>query len=69
MNFPEFNERQLNRLSEYLSNFSIVIVAALVLPNMFVVVDKRNDNEILSGIVIAILFLLASLFLLRNKND
>lgn len=65
---PELNAKQLNRFSEFLSNFSLLIIATLVLPNLFGV-DKPNTNDIQSGIVLSVLFLLESLALLRNKDE
>ena len=67
--FPELNDKQLDRFSELLANFSLVIVASLVLPNILGSVDKRNVNELLSGIVLAILFIGASIVLLRKDHD
>lgn len=68
MRLPRFNDRQLDRLSEFSSNFSLIIVAALIIPNI-VGVDKPNMIEVLSGLVIAILLLVASLILLRKIYD
>lgn len=64
----KLNTKQLNRFSEFLSNFSLLIIATLVLPNLFGV-DKPNLIDILSGIVLSVFFLVESLALLRNKNE
>ena len=64
----ELNDKQLNRLSEYLSNFSLLIVATIVLPNIFGI-DRPNIIEVRWGIILTILLLIASMTLLRNKYD
>jgi len=64
---PEFNDKQLDRISEFLSNLSLLIIATLILPNIFGV-NKPNINDILSGITLTIMFLLTSIILIR-KND
>ena len=63
---PELNDRQLDRLSEFLSNFSLIIVATLVLPNIFGS-SKPNLNDLLSGLALTILLLVISIILVREK--
>lgn len=63
---PELNNRQLDRLSEFLSNFAILILATLVIPNIFGV-DSPDIDELRLGLETAIVSLFASLFILRNK--
>ncbi len=62
---PELNDKQLDRLSEFLSNFSILTLATLVLPNIFGV-DRPNIDELKLGLEIAITSLFASLFIIRK---
>lgn len=64
----KLNDKQMDRLSEFFSNFSLLIIATLVLPNLFGV-DKTGVNDILSGIVLSVYFLLASLILLRTNYE
>lgn len=42
---PQLNKKQLDRLSEFLSNFSLLIIATLVLPNI-IGDDKPNMNNL-----------------------
>lgn len=65
---PEFNDKQLDRISEYLSNLSLLVVATLVLPNIFGG-SKPDMNVLISGIILTIMFLLASMILLRKLNE
>ncbi|MBI2315063.1 hypothetical protein HYU93_03335 [Candidatus Daviesbacteria bacterium] len=65
---PELNDKQLDRVSEFMSNFSLLMIASLVLPS-FVGVDKLNLGELLSGLVLTIVFLLGSLFVLRTTHE
>ena len=58
MDLYELNDKQLNRLSEYLSNFSLIIIASLVLPNIFGV-DKLNMTELQTFYLITAIGLLA----------
>lgn len=66
MKFPEFNDRQLNRLSEFLSNSSILTLASFVVPNIFGI-DRPNLYELVLGIVATVSLLVASLVLLEPK--
>lgn len=66
--FPELNDKQLDRFSEFLSNFSLLAVASLVIPNIFGV-DKPNPNELILGLMLSGAMLLVSLVLLRSESD
>ena len=65
---PELNNRQLDRLSEFLANLSIVIVASLIIPNVFNV-DKLNLFELVLGVVFTLSLLITSLVVLRQTYD
>lgn len=62
---PELNDKQLDRLSEFLSNLSLVSVASLVIPNIFRV-DKFNVFDLTLGLVLTAAFLLLSMILIRK---
>lgn len=64
---PELNDKQLDRLSEFLSNFSLLIVATLVLPNIFAL-GRQNTGDLLSGVALTILLLSISMILIRKNN-
>lgn len=64
---PELNPKQLDRLSEFLSNFSLLIIATLILPNMFGV-EKPNVVELSRGIILAGGSLILSLGLIRRTK-
>lgn len=63
---PQLNNKQLDRLSEFLANLSLLFIATLVLPNIFGN-TKLNMNDFLSGVGLTILFLLVSMILIRKK--
>ncbi|OGY09038.1 MAG: hypothetical protein A2782_00940 [Candidatus Blackburnbacteria bacterium RIFCSPHIGHO2_01_FULL_43_15b] len=63
----ELNDNQLDRISEFLGNFSILILATLVIPNVFGV-DTHNFNNLMSGTVVYGLTLLASVIILRSHD-
>lgn len=65
---PELNDKQLDRLSEFLSNLSLLFVATLVVPNIFGV-SKLNMSDLMSGIGLTILFLFTSMILIRKDNE
>lgn len=65
---PELNDKQLDRISEFLSNFSLLMLATMVLPNI-IGVDKLNFGELLSGLLLTITFLVGSVFILRNAHE
>ena len=64
---PELNDKQLDRLSEFLSNLSLLIVATLILPNIFGG-GKPNTNDLMSGVALTMLLLSISMIIIR-KND
>ena len=63
---PELNEKQLDRLSEFLANLSLLFVATLILPNIFGG-NKPNTNDLMSGLGLTILFLLSSMLIIKEK--
>ncbi|OGE64762.1 hypothetical protein A3I48_00020 [Candidatus Daviesbacteria bacterium RIFCSPLOWO2_02_FULL_36_7] len=65
---PEFNDKQLDRLSEFLSNTSLLSLASLVFPNLFRI-DKPNMLDLTLGLGMTAGFLLASLILIRKIYD
>lgn len=65
---PELNDRQLDKLSDYFSNLSLLIIATLVIPNIFGV-SKPNTQDFMSGIALTILLLSISMILVRRNND
>lgn len=62
---PEFSDKQLDRLSEFFSNFSLLIMATLVLPNIFGV-DKPNMIDLTLGLIVAVGLLLLSMILVKK---
>lgn len=68
MGLYEFNDKQLDRLSEFLSNASLLMVATLVLPNIFGITQPKME-ELIPGLIISFLLLLGSLFLIRRSYD
>ena len=62
---PELSEKQLDRLSEYLGNFSLLLVATLILPNMFGV-STPDMVEFRKGIISSAGLLILSLSLARK---
>lgn len=65
--FTELTEKQLDRLSEFLSNFSLLMLATLVLPNIFG--TKQHDMaELVIGMVSVVLSLIMSLILIRSSK-
>lgn len=65
---PQLNDRQLDRLSEFSANFSLLILASLVIPNIFGV-DKPNMTELILGLMLTAGLLLASITILRRRHD
>lgn len=65
---PELNDKQIDRISEFLSNFSLLMIASLVLPNL-TGIDKLNLGELLSGLLLTITFLAGSLFILKTTHE
>ncbi|OGE14060.1 hypothetical protein A2111_00940 [Candidatus Daviesbacteria bacterium GWA1_38_6] len=62
---PELNNKQLDRFSEFLSNFALLIVATLILPNLFGI-ETPNMVELNRGITLAGGLLILSLVLIRR---
>lgn len=65
---PEFNDKQLNRLSEYLANFSLLMFASLVIPN-FIGNNELNIAEMTSGMILTFLLLFISINIIRKKDE
>lgn len=65
---PELNDKQLDRISEFLSNFSLLVIATLVLPNIFGL-NKPNTNDLISGILLTILTLTISMIIIRKNYE
>lgn len=65
---PELNDKQLDRLSEFLSNLSLLVVATLVLPNIFGG-NGLDINELISGAMLTTLFLSVSMIIVRGHNE
>ena len=63
---PELSDKQLDRLSEFLSNFSLLIMATLVLPNIFGG-ETPNKDYLLSGVSLTILLLSLSIIIINKK--
>ncbi|MDO8429450.1 MAG: hypothetical protein Q7S88_02365 [Candidatus Daviesbacteria bacterium] len=63
--FPELSDKQLDRLSEFLSNASLLSVASLVIPNIFGF-DKLNILDLTLGLVLTAAFLSTSLIIIRR---
>ena len=63
---PQLNDKQLDRLSEFVSNLSLLVVATLVLPNIFEA-NFPDTKYLLSGIALTILLLSISMILVRKK--
>lgn len=64
---PQLNNKQLDRLSEFLSNFSLLIIATMILPNI-IGNDKPDMNDLLSGVALTILLLSISMIIIRRKR-
>lgn len=62
---PEFNDRQLDRLSEFSSNFSLLILATLVLPNIFGV-DRPKMIDLILGLILATGLFIVSIMLIKK---
>ncbi len=61
---PELNDKQLDRLSEFLANFTLLMIASLVLPNIFG--TEINSRQFISGITLTILSFLFSMIIIRK---
>lgn len=65
---PQLNDKQLDRISEFLSNTSLLSLASLVFPNIFGI-DRPNVLDLTLGLGMTAGFLLASLTIIRTKYD
>lgn len=65
---PELNDKQLDRISEFLSNTALLSLASLVFPNLFGI-DRPHVLDLTLGLGMTAGFLLASLILIRKKYD
>lgn len=63
----EFNDKQLDRLSDFCSNLSILVIATLVLPNIFSIGKPSLDN-LVSGVILTLLFIISSMVLVKDKE-
>lgn len=68
MGFLEFNDKQLDRLSDFFSNLGLLIVATLVLPNIFHSVAP-DIKDLMTGIVLTIMLLVLSMVFIRKNNE
>lgn len=65
---PEFNDKQLDRISEFLSNLALLIVATLILPNIFNI-SKPNLGDLFAGIILTFSMLIISMILIRKEYE
>lgn len=65
---PELNDKQLDRLSEFLSNLSLLLIASLILPNL-TGIGKSNMLELTLGLISTIIVLSLSLLILKRIYD
>lgn len=65
---PELNDKQLDRLSEFLSNLSLLIVATLILPNIFGT-DIPDMNDLVSGAALTTVLISISMIIIRKKDE
>ena len=66
--FLSLTDKQLDRLSEFLSNLALLLVASLILPNL-IGVDKLNMMELILGLISTLIVLYLSLFILKKTYD
>ena len=66
--FLSLTDKQLDRLSEFLSNLALLLVASLILPNL-IGVDKLNMMELILGLISPLIVLYLSLFILKKTYD
>lgn len=59
----EFNNRQLDRLSEFLSNVGIVFFATIITP--FFIGNMIDYSVVIVGFALSLLSIFTSLFLLK----
>lgn len=67
MHFVELNDKQLERLSEFLSNLAVLIVAELILPNLFNV-QRPNTLNVIVGLILTWGLVAASIFIVRKHE-
>lgn len=65
---PDLNDKQLDRISEFLANFSLLVIATLVLPNIFGA-SKPNTSDLISGFLLTILTLTISMIIIRKNYE
>ena len=65
---PRLNDKQLDRLSEFLSNLSLLVIATLVLPNIFGT-GQPDNNNLISGFALTILLLSISMILVKTDYE
>jgi len=63
----QLNDSQLERLSEFIANLGLVLLASVLAP-IFSRVDRLDIPMVISGLAGAIICLVASLYLLRKKG-
>lgn len=61
------NDSQLDRLSEIMANFGLLLLASMVLPTI-IGVDKADAFKLLLGMVGGVSFLLLSLLILKGVD-
>jgi hypothetical protein len=60
----KLNEKQLDRFSEYLANFSLLIFGTVVIPQ-FIGEPKLQISNLIFGVMATMIFLFISLELLK----
>lgn len=63
---PELNDKQLDRLSEFLANIALLIIASLIFPNIFGT-SSSNIIELLGGIILTLLLMFISMVIVKGK--
>jgi len=59
----EFNKRQLDRLTEFISNIGVVFFATIITP--FFTENMINYSVVMIGLTLSLLSIFISLFLLK----
>jgi len=65
--FPEFNSKQLDRLSEFFANLSLLLVAGFIIPNILGN-SLPNMVQLKGGVVLSPIALAMSLYIVRSKK-
>ena len=60
----KLNKKQIDRLSEYFANLSLLILGTIVVPQ-FISVSKLSLINLIFGIIGTVLFIIISLILLK----